>query len=180
MGNILLNLRYLLAPILIIVAGTGVLIGGMFAWIGVILLFVGLLVDIATKFETTGVGFDKNGDTRGWSTFQNLTMYFMLPVFVLFQLVMAWRVYSFMAFGGAEGELLTMVFGLIPMYEGITGINLIGATLSSGIFIGIGIIYGHELSHTKGFGFVISRMMMALSGSAHFCYAHVYLSLIHI
>jgi alkane 1-monooxygenase len=43
---------------------------------------------------------------------------------------------------------------------------------SSGIFIGIGIIYGHELSHTKGFGFVISRLMMALSGSAHFCYAH--------
>ena len=174
MGNLLLNARYLLAPVLIIVAGAGVLIGGMAAWTGVILLFVGLLVDIATKFETTGVGYDNEGNTRGWSTFQNLTMYFMLPVFVLFQLVMAYRVYSYMAFGGAEGELLTMVFGLIPMYEGISGINLIGATLSSGIFIGIGIIYGHELSHTKGFGFVISRMMMALSGSAHFCYAHVY------
>jgi alkane 1-monooxygenase len=60
------------------------------------------------------------------------------------------------------------------MHEGITAMNLIGATLSSRIFIGIGIIYGHELSHTKGFGFVISRTMMALSGSAHFCYAHVY------
>ena len=80
---------------------TGVLVGGII-WIGVILLlFVGLLVDIATKFETTGVGTDENGDTRGWSTFQNLTMYFMLPVFVLFQLVMAWRVYSYMSLGGA-------------------------------------------------------------------------------
>jgi hypothetical protein len=49
-GNILLNLRYLFAPILIIVAGAGVLIGGMWAWTGVILLFVGLLVDITTKF----------------------------------------------------------------------------------------------------------------------------------
>ena len=150
MGTILLNLRYLLAPILIIVAGAGVLIGGLFAWVGVILLFVGILVDVATKFESSGVGFDKDGEARGWATFQNLTMYFMLPVFVLFQLVMAWRVYSFMAFGGAEGELVTMIFGLIPMYEGITAANLIGATLSSGIFIGIGIIYGHELSHTKG------------------------------
>ena len=103
MGNLLLNARYLLAPILIVVAGAGVLIGGLAAWTGVILLFVGLLVDIATKFETTGVGFDNEGNTRGWATFQNLTMYFMLPVFVLFQLVMAWRVYSFMAFGGAEG-----------------------------------------------------------------------------
>ena len=139
-----------------------------------ILLFVGILVDIATKFESSGVGFDKDGEARGWATFQILTMYFMLPVFVLFQLVMAYRLYSFMAFGGAEGELVTMIFGLIPMHEGITAANLIGATLSSGIFIGIGIIYGHELSHTKGMGFIISRTKMGLSGSAHFCYAHVY------
>ena len=90
MGNLLLNMRYLLAPILIIVAGAGVLVGGIMAWLGVALLFVGLLVDIATKFETSGVGYDENGDTRGWATFQNLTMYFMLPIFVLFQLVMAW------------------------------------------------------------------------------------------
>ena len=110
-GNILLNLRYLFAPILIIVAGAGVLIGGMWAWTGVILLFVGLLVDIATKFETSGVGYDENGETRGWATFQNLTMYFMLPVFVLFQLVMAYRLYTFMALGGAEGAV---VMELIP------------------------------------------------------------------
>ena len=65
MGNFLLNARYLLAPVLIIVAGAGVLIGGIMAWLGVALLFVGLLVDIATKFETTGVGVDENGDTEG-------------------------------------------------------------------------------------------------------------------
>jgi hypothetical protein len=153
MGQILLNARYLLAPILIIVAGAGVLLGGIMAWLGVVLLFVGLLVDIATKFETSGVGYDENGETLGWPTFQNLTMYFML----------------------AEGAvIMELIPGLLVMHEGITGLNLIGATLSSGIFIGIGIIYGHELSHTKGFGFVISRLMMALSGSAHFCYAHVY------
>ena len=144
-GNILLNLRYLFAPILIIVAGAGVLIGGMWAWTGVILLFVGLLVDIATKFETSGVGYDENGETRGWATFQNLTMYFMLPVFVLFQLVMAYRLYTFMALGGAEGAVvMELIPGILVMHEGITGLNLIGATLSAGIFIGIGIIYGHE------------------------------------
>ena len=107
-GNILLNLRYLFAPILIIVAGAGVLIGGMWAWTGVILLFVGLLVDIATKFETSGVGYDENGETRGWATFQNLTMYFMLPVFVLFQLVMAYRLYTFMALGGAPPSAMNV------------------------------------------------------------------------
>ena len=131
-GNILLNLRYLFAPILIIVAGAGVLIGGMWAWTGVILLFVGLLVDIATKFETSGVGYDENGETRGWATFQNLTMYFMLPVFVLFQLVMAYRLYTFMALGGAEGAVvMELIPGILVMYEGITGLNLIGATLSA-------------------------------------------------
>ena len=76
-----------------------------------------------------------------------------------------------MSLGGAEGAvIMELIPGVITMYEGITGLNLIGATLSSGIFIGIGIIYGHELSHTKGFGFTISRLMMGLSGSAHFCY----------
>ena len=175
MGNLLLNIRYLLAPVLIIVAGAGVLIGGIMAWLGVVVLFVGLLVDIATKFETTGVGYDENGDSLGWASFQNLTMYFMLPICVLFQLVMAWRVSTYMSLGGMEGEVvMSIIPGILAMHEGITGLNLIGATLSSGIFIGIVIIYGHELSHTKGFGFVISRTMMALSGSAHFCYAHVY------
>jgi len=179
-GNILLNIRYLLAPFLILVAMAGVLIGGVFAWLGVVLLFVGLIVDIATKFETSGVGTDENGNTYGWATFQNLTMYFMLPIFILFQLVLAWRVYSYMSLAGAEGAVIMDLGaalglpGLIVMHEGITGLNLYGATMSSGIFIGIGIIYGHELSHTKGFGFTISRMMMALSTKADFCYAHVY------
>ena len=79
-----------------------------------------------------------------------------------------------MSLGGMKVAIMELIWMIITMYEGITGLNLIGATLSSGIFIGIGIIYGHELSHTKGFGFTISRLMMALSGSAHFCYAHVY------
>ena len=64
----------------------------------------------------------KKANTRGWSTFQNLTMYFMLPVFVLFQLVMAWRVYSYMALGGAEGAVIMEIIpGVITMTEGITG-----------------------------------------------------------
>jgi hypothetical protein len=40
------------------------------AWLGVVLLFVGLLVDIATKFETTGVGYNESGESLGWPTFQ--------------------------------------------------------------------------------------------------------------
>ena len=150
-GNILLNVRYLLAPVLIIVAGAGVLIGGIMAWLGVVLLFVGLIVDIATKFESTGVGYNEEGETLGWASFQNLTMYFMLPVFILFQLVMAWRLSTYMTFNGMEGEaIMTIIPGLLVMHEGMTGINLIGATLSSGIFIGIGTVsYTHLTLPTK-------------------------------
>jgi len=175
-GNILLNVRYLLAPVLIIVAGAGVLIGGIMAWLGVVLLFVGLIVDIATKFESTGVGYNEEGETLGWASFQNLTMYFMLPIFILFQLVMAYRVYTFMALGGAEGAVVMEIIpGILAMHEGITAMNLIGATLSSGIFIGIVSIYGHELSQTIGCGIVTPRTMMRLSSSAHICYAHRYI-----
>ncbi len=58
--------------------------------------------------------------------------------------------------------------------NGIDTLTLVGATIGAGMHQGLGIIFGHELAHTKGFGFVISRWMMALSGTAHFCFAHVY------
>ena len=117
-----------------------------------------------------GAGFDENGDTNGIPNFQNGVMYFMLAIFVLLQINLAWRIYEYAAgvpFGTTE------MFG-ITVYQGITGLQLVGAVISSGIFDGIGIIYGHELAHTKGFSFVIARWMMALSGASHFCYAHVY------
>ncbi|NKC15542.1 MAG: fatty acid desaturase [Gammaproteobacteria bacterium] len=101
-------------------------------------------------------------------------MYAMLGVFVLLQIALAWRIFQYMnGVPLSEGYSHTM-FGFLPYQNGISGLDLIGATISTGIFAGIGIIYGHELSHTKGFSFVISRLMMGLSGSAHFCYAHVY------
>ena len=49
MLKILHNMKYLLAPSLILVAFAGVLIGGVFAWTGVILLFVGIFIDTAIK-----------------------------------------------------------------------------------------------------------------------------------
>ena len=172
MSTIFANIKYLLAPSLILVTLAGVIAGGMLSWIGVALLGVGVIVDTILRKQASSSMHKEDGTTKASPTFQNLVMYMMLPVFVLLQLALAWRVYGFMT--GVPVEITATWFGLIPVYSGITSLDLIGAALSSGIFIGIGIIYGHELSHTKGFGFVISRLMMALSGSAHFCYAHVY------
>jgi len=171
MKKILINLRYFLAPILIIVSMVGVLVGGPFVWVGVILFGVGIVLDTASmNFHTKGAGFDKNGDTNGMAGLQNAVMYIMLPMFALLQLALAWRVFEYVNGVPMASEM----FMGVPVQIGITGSQLIGATLSTGIFAGIGIIYGHELAHTKGFSFVISRLMMGLSGAAHFCYAHVY------
>ena len=172
MKKTLINIRYFLAPLLIIVTMLGVLMGGIFVWTGVVLFGAGIILDtLSMSYHPKGAGVDENGDTYGMPALQNLVMYLMLPVFVVLQLVMAWRVYGYVSAAPSETILL---FNFLPIQTGISGIELIGATISTGIFAGIGIIYGHELSHTKGYSFVISRFMMALSGSAHFSYAHVY------
>ncbi len=170
MNKFMINARYMLAPATILLAMWGVFIGGPWVWLGVYMLGAGILIDAIVSRKTMGAGFDENGDTNGIPNFQNSVMYFMLAIFVLLQINLAWRIYEYAAgvpFGTTE------MFG-ITVYQGITGLQLVGAVISSGIFAGIGIIYGHELAHTKGFSFVIARWMMALSGASHFCYAHVY------
>ncbi len=143
----------------------------MFVWVGVALFGVGIILDTLTMpFHPAGAGFDDNGDTMGMPTLQNTVMYVMLPVFALLQVALAWRVMQYV-----DGTAITTtMYGIVPVTMGITGLELTVAAVSTGIFAGIGIIYGHELSHTKGFSFVISRLMMGLSGSSHFVYAHVY------
>jgi hypothetical protein len=150
----------------------GVIAGGPWVWTGVALLGVGIIVDTITPVQTMGAGFDEDGETNGNPNLLNFTMYAMLGVFVLLQIAIAWRIFQYVTgveFTGATSTFLGMTY-----YSGITGMQLVGAVVSTGIFAGIGIIYGHELAHTKGFSFVIARWMMALSGAAHFCYAHVY------
>lgn len=172
MDKLVINIRYLLAPLFILLAMIGVFIGGPWVWTGYFLLGLAIVADTLIARRTMGAGFDENGDTNGIPAFQNGVMYVMLGVFVLLQLNLAWRIYEYTTGVPFSGEMTTMMG--IPVYQGITGLQLVGATLSSAIFAGIGIIYGHELAHTKGFSFVIARWMMALSGAAHFCYAHVY------
>lgn len=170
MKKLLINARYCTAPLLILAAIFGIVAGGPWVWSGVVLLGVGVIMDTLIRTQTPGAGFDEAGNTYANPGLQNGLMYGMLGAFVLLQIVLAWRVFQFTTgVPVAESTLLGLA-----IQDGITGTQLLGATISAGIFAGIGIIYGHELAHTKGFSFVIARWMMALSGKAHFCYAHVY------
>ena len=170
MKKFLINTRYFLAPLLILSALFGVLAGGPWVWTGVVLLGMGIIIDTLTTKQTPGAGFDDEGNTNAIPYLHNAMMYGMLGIFIVLQVALSWRVWQYVN-GVPIGE--TFLLGL-AVQNGITGSQLIGAVLSTGIFAGIGIIYGHELAHTKGFSFVIARWMMALSGKAHFCYAHVY------
>ena len=59
MLKILTNVRYFIAPILIIVTAIGIHIGGLFAWTGVALLGLGIIIDTLITHQTKVLGLMK-------------------------------------------------------------------------------------------------------------------------
>ena len=170
MKTFYVNARYLIVPLMTIATILGLLIGNTFAWLGVILFGINTIIDTLTKNIHLRADFDKNGNSYGIKKLQYAVMYFMLPTFILLQVVLAWRLFQYTSFIPFE----TMSFFGVSYQNGISGFNLIGSVLSAGLWAGLGIIYGHELSHNRKEGFLVSRLIMALSGASHFTYAHVY------
>ena len=174
MHKFLVNIRYFETPALILLALIGIVIGGPWVWTGVGLLIASMIIDYVTSVmksvHAEPAGRDENGDLYGIDGLLKVMMWAQYPVFVMLQLALIWRVYEFVTgvpFGPNE------ILG-VTINHGVTGWEMVGATISAGIYLGLGIMFGHELAHTKGPTFVLARWMMALSGIAHFCYAHVY------
>ena len=170
MKTFYVNARYLIVPLMTIATILGLIIGNTFAWLGVILFGINTIIDTLTKNIHLRADFDKNGNSYGIKKLQYAVMYFMLPTFILLQVVLAWRLFQYASFTPFE----TLSFLGVSYQNGISGFNLIGSVLSAGLWAGLGIIYGHELSHNRKEGFLVSRLIMALSGASHFTYAHVY------
>ncbi len=165
-----MNARYLIVPFSSLVTIFGIFQGGVFSWIGVILFGIFTLIDTLTRNIHLRAEKDINGNSFGIKEFQYVVMYIMLPVFILLQVALTARLYQY-----TSGFLIEKsIFLGLGFESGISFFNLIGATLSTGLWAGLGIIYGHELSHNKKEGFFVSRLIMALSGASHFTYAHVY------
>ena len=165
-----INARYLIVPVSSLITIFGIFLGSTYAWTGVILFGFYTIIDTLTKDIHLKAEVDNDGNSYGIKIFQYLVMYVMLPVFIAIQIFLAWRLYQYTS--GATLQNLSL--GLIEYQNGISGLNLVGAIISSGLWAGLGIIYGHELSHNKKEGFFVSRRIMALSGASHFTYAHVY------
>ena len=176
MKTLFVNTRYLIVPVMSIITILGLISGGINVWAGVALFGISAIVDTATKNIHLRADFDEEGNSYGIKIFQYAVMYLMLIVFVALQLALVWRIYQYV--NGSPFDLYSF-YGL-TIQTGITTTNLIGAIISAGLWAGIGIIYGHELSHNKKEGFFISRLIMSLSGASHFTYAHVYQHHLHL
>jgi len=168
--KLFVNARYLIVPVSSLVTIFGIIAGSFFVWSGVFLFGIYTIIDTVTKNIHLRAEKDENGNSYGIKVFQYLVMYVMLPVFIALQLVLAWRLFQYTS----GVEISSAQLGFLTYESGISFTNLIGATLSTALWAGLGIIYGHELSHNKKEGFFVSRLIMALSGASHFTYAHVY------
>ena len=170
MKTFYVNARYLIVPLMTIATIIGIFLGNIYAWVGVILFGINTIIDTLTKNIHLRADFDNNGKSFGIKNLQYSVMYLMLPAFVALQIILAWRLYQYTSYVPIEN----LTFLGISYQNGLTGFNLIGSVLSAGLWAGLGIIYGHELSHNRKEGFLVSRLIMALSGASHFTYAHVY------
>jgi len=164
------NARYLIVPLSSVLTILGILSGGGFAWFGVALFGLYTILDTLTKGIHLRADFDNKGDSYGLKQFQYLIMYLMLPIFIVLQASLGLKLYEYTT-ETAVGLAFSTLF---PITVGTSLVDLVGATLSTGLWAGLGIIYGHELSHNRREGFFVSRLIMALSGASHFTYAHVY------
>ena len=170
MKTFYVNARYLIVPLMTIATIIGIFLGNIYAWVGVILFGINTIIDTLTKNIHLRADFDNNGKSFGIKNLQYSVMYLMLPAFVALQIILAWRLYQYTSYVPIEN----LTFLGISYQNGLTSFNLIGSVLSAGLWAGLGIIYGHELSHNRKEGFLVSRLIMALSGASHFTYAHVY------
>ena len=150
MKTFFVNARYLIVPVMSVLTIIGILLGGVYAWTGVILFGLNTAVDTLTRNIHHRAEFAPDGTSYGNKRFQYAVMYFMLPVFIVFQIALAWQIHQYVSDASSA----------------ITLSSLIGATLSAALWAGLGIIYGHELSHNKREGFFVSRLIMALNLTA--------------
>lgn len=165
------HLVYMYTPLGILATIAGILLGGPWVWIGIGIFAFNITMDTLTSgIHSKGAAVNKKGQPVGSPAILNLMMYAQLLSFIALQVAVVWRIYQYVA--GAPIE--TMMWSGYAYQNGITGLELVAVVVGAGMHQGLGIMFGHELSHTKGIGFLISRMMMGLSGAAAFCYAHVY------
>ena len=134
MKTFFVNARYLIVPVMSVLTIAGILLGGVYAWTGVILFGLNTVADTLTRNIHHRAEFASDGTSYGRKRFQYAVMYFMLPVFIIFQIALAWQIHQYV--DNASGA--------------ISLTNLVGATLSAALWAGLGTVsYTHLTLPTK-------------------------------
>ena len=89
MKTFYVNVRYLIVPVMTVFTIYGLFLGGIYAWTGVFLFGLNIILDTATKNIHLRADFDENGNSFGIKTFQYIVMYLMLPIFIVLQCALA-------------------------------------------------------------------------------------------
>ena len=170
MKKTLLNLKYLVLPISLLVTLFGVVLGGVWVWTGLVLLVTAIVTDTVVSSQATGISHDKNDASLSYPLLLNSFLYIAVPINILLFLVIAWRVHEYVT--GVPVQFVEII-GL-TLQRGTTGLELNGAMMSVAVWLGLAISIWHEIGHRDGLSFVIARWMMGFVGAAHFPYAHIY------
>ncbi|MDG1688316.1 MAG: hypothetical protein P8J13_05115 [Gammaproteobacteria bacterium] len=94
MNKVIINLRYFLTPLLIVIAMLGIVYGGIYTWLGVAMFASAIVLDWATSLlpvKLDPAGVDEDGELNGVPWLLNAMMYAQYPIFVLLQLSLVWR-----------------------------------------------------------------------------------------
>ena len=90
-----INLRYLIVPISSLITILGIVLGSIYAWTGVFLFGIYTVIDTLTKNIHLRAEANEVGESYGIKQFQYSVMYLMLPIFILLQVALAWRLYQY-------------------------------------------------------------------------------------
>ena len=100
MTKLMVNLRYFITPVMIFLAMLGIVAGGNWVWLGVVMFVAAIIADWITSLtpvQAAPAGTDRDGELNGIPWLLNAMMYGQLPVFVMLQLALAWRVYEYVS-----------------------------------------------------------------------------------
>jgi alkane 1-monooxygenase len=170
MRTLLANAQYFLTPALALLTAFGLLKGGIWSWSGVFILVGMVVFDSLVRTQSAGIGVGESGRPLGNPVVLKSCLYLALPVWGSLLLALAWRVNQYaqsVPIAAAEVQGIAVTYG-------ITGWQLIGATLSTGVFFGMAAVWGHELGHQKGLSYIVGRWLFSLFGTTQFPIAHVY------
>ncbi|MBS0251131.1 MAG: fatty acid desaturase, partial [Proteobacteria bacterium] len=127
---ILGHLVYLYTPLGVLACTMGILKGGNWAWLGVAIFAMNILLDtISSGLHLRGAASQRDGSPTGVPAVLNVMMYLQLINFIGLQLALAWRVYQYVK--GVPIE--PMAWNGYEYTNGIDTLTLVGATIGAGM-----------------------------------------------